>query len=56
MSCGVGHRPGLDPELQWLWRRLPAVALIRPLAWELPYAAGAAVKITKEKKKNRKFD
>ena len=34
----------LDPVLVWLWRR-PAVApLIRPLAWELPYAAGAALK------------
>ena len=44
MSCGVGHRCGLDPELQWLWRRTAAVALIRPLAWEPPHAAGAALK------------
>ena len=35
--------------LLWLWCRLPAAALIRPLAWELPYATGAALK---EKKKN----
>ena len=28
----------------WLWRRPSAVALIRPLAWELPYATGAALK------------
>ena len=43
MSCGVGHRCGLDPELLWLWCRLPATALIRPLAWEPPYAEGAAL-------------
>ena len=29
-------------DLVWLWRRLVAAALIRPLAWEHPYAAGAA--------------
>ena len=33
-----------DPTLLWLWRRLPATALIRPLAWEPPYAVGAALK------------
>ena len=26
----------------WLWRRQAAVALIGPLAWELPYASGVA--------------
>ena len=36
MSYGVGHRRGLDLALLW-----PAAAPIRPLAWELPYAAGA---------------
>ena len=40
MSCGVGHRHVSDPTLLWLWYRLAAVALIRPLAWEAPYAAG----------------
>ena len=44
MSCGVGHRHGLDPELLWLWCRLAATAPIGPLAWELQYAAGAALK------------
>ena len=44
MSCGVGHRCGLDPALLWLWHRPAAVALIRPLAWEPPYAASAALK------------
>ena len=43
MSCGVGHR-GLDLALLWLWRGPEAVALIRPLACELPYAVGAALK------------
>ena len=28
----------------WLWHRPAAVALIRPLAQELPYATGAALK------------
>ena len=28
----------------WLWRRLTATALIQPLAWEPPYASGAAPK------------
>ena len=44
MSYGVGGRPGLDPALLWLWYRLAAAALIRPLAWELPYGVGAALK------------
>ena len=34
----------LDPVLLWLWGRPGAAALIRPLAWELPYATGAAPK------------
>ena len=40
MNCGVGGRRGLDPELLWL----AATALIRPLAWEPPYATAAALK------------
>ena len=44
MSCGIGHRRGADPTLLWLWCRLAAAALIRLLAWELPYATGAALK------------
>ena len=44
MSCGVGCRLSSDPVLLWLWCRLAAAALIRPLARELPYAAGAALK------------
>ena len=45
MSCGVGCRHGSDPELLWLWRRQVATAPIQPLAWEPPYAAGAAQEI-----------
>ena len=30
--------------LLWLWHRPPAVALIQPLALELPYAMGVALK------------
>ena len=44
MSRSIGHRCGSDPALLWLWRRLAALALIGPLAWEPPYVAGAALK------------
>ena len=54
MSCGVGCRRGLDLALLWLWLWLAAAALIRPLAWELPYVTGAALKRQKEKKKKKK--
>ena len=39
-----------DSVLLWLWCRLAAVALIGPLAWEPPYAAGTALKRQKKKK------
>ena len=42
MSCGVRRRRSSDPELLWLWCRPAAVTLIQPLAWETPYAVGAA--------------
>ena len=38
MSSGVGRRRSSDLALLWLWRRPAATALIRPLAWEPPYA------------------
>ena len=44
VSYSVGSRCGSDPLLLWLWYRLAAVALIRLLAWELPYAASVALK------------
>ena len=62
VSCGVGCRHGSDPALLWLWRRPVATAPIGPLAWEPPYAEGAAQEIatttttTKDKKtKKKKF-
>ena len=54
MSCVVGHRFGLDPMLLWLWCRSAAVALIGPLAWELPYTMRAALKKAKIRKKFKK--
>jgi len=33
-----------DVVLPWLWFRLAAAALVRPLDWELPHAAAVAVK------------
>ena len=51
ISCRIGHRRGSDLALLWLWGRPAAIALIRPLAWEPPYAMGAALKRQKDKKK-----
>ena len=45
MSCAVDHRHGSDLTLLWL---------IGLLAWEPPYAAGAALKSKKKKKKEKK--
>ena len=44
MSCGIGRRRSSDLALLWLWCRPAAAALIGPLAWEPPYAVGAALK------------
>ena len=44
MSCGVGHRHGLDLALLWLCCRPAAVVLIQPLAWEPPYGGDMALK------------
>ena len=51
VSCGVGHRCGSDRTLLWLWCRWAAVSLIQLVAWELPYAVGAALKSKKRKRK-----
>ena len=48
MSCGVGHRCGLEPALLWLWLRLAAAVPIRPLAWEPAYAEGVALEKAKK--------
>jgi len=56
VSCGVGRRRCSNLVLLWLWRRPAAAALIRPLAWEPPYAVGEALeKRQKKKKKNNKM-
>ena len=54
VSCGVCRRYSSDPTLLWLWCRPEAVALIRPLAWEHPYATGTALQSKKKKKKKKK--
>ena len=53
----VGSIPGpaqcvKDPALLWLWCK--PTALIGPLAWEPPYAMGAALKRQKDKEKGKK--
>ena len=48
MSCGRGHRRGLD--LMWLWLWQAATAPIGPIAWEPPCAARVALKKQKKKK------
>ena len=55
MSCGIGCRHGSDPALMWLWDRPVATAPIGPLAWEPPYATGAALEKTKKKKRQKKY-
>ena len=50
VSYGVGRRRSSDPALLWLWRRPAATAPIRPLAWEPPYAVGAALEKAKRQK------
>ena len=54
MNYGVGCRRGSDLLLLWLWHRPAATAPIRPLAWESPYATGAALE-KDQKKKKKKF-
>ena len=56
MSCGAGHRGSSKPVLLWLWCRPAATALIRFLAWELPYAVSVALKKEKKKDKKKKED
>ena len=57
----MGSIPGLaqwvkDLALLWLWRRLAAAAMIQPLARELPYATGVAVKRKQTNKQKNETD
>ena len=49
MSCGVGRRHCSNLVCLWLWRGPAATALIPLLAWDSPYAVGAALKRQKNK-------
>ena len=51
MSYSVGHRHGLDPKLLWLCQA--AAAPIPPIAQELPYAIGAALKSKSKTEQNK---
>ena len=48
----VGRRHGLDLAWLWLRRRPAAIALIRPIAWEHPYAVSAALKSYKKRERD----
>ena len=50
----VGRRRSSDSALLWLWYWPAAIALIRLLAWEPPYAAGAAQEKAKRQKTKNK--
>ena len=55
MSC-VGCRQGSDPAVLWLWCWSVAIAPTGLLAWEPPYATGAALKRQKTFKKKKLFE
>ena len=55
MNCCIGDRCGSDPVLLWLWHGPAAAALIWPLAGELPYARGVALKRPPQKKSTFNF-
>ena len=48
MSCAVSRRLGSDLALLWLWCRPASAAPTGPLARELPYAVGVALKKKKK--------
>jgi len=53
VSCGVDHRRGSDLAWLWPWRRPAATVPVQSLAWEPPYAAGAALKRQNKKIKKK---
>ena len=54
MSYNVGHRRGSYLALQWLWRRPADAAAVQPLAWEIPFASGLALKRKEKERKGKK--
>ena len=54
MSCGVGHRRGLDPALLWLWWQAGSNSSNWTPAWERPYAVGVALEKDKKTQKDPK--
>ena len=44
MSCSIDYRCSSDLALLWLWCRPATAVPVQPLAWEHPYAMGAALK------------
>ena len=53
-SCSVGCGQGSDLTFLWLWCRLAAAALIGPLAQELPYPEGVALKRQKKEEEEER--
>ena len=60
MKTQVQSLPSLSGSRIWhyleLWCRPAATAPIRPLPWEPPYAAGAALEKEKKQKKKKKMN
>ena len=56
LSCGVGCRCSSDLAWMWLWHRPATAAAVQPLAWEHPYAVGAALKFKKKKESKNCFN
>ena len=54
-SCRVGCRCGSDLALMCLWYGPAAQAPIQPLARELPYTIGVAVKTKQKQKQTQRF-
>ena len=55
-ELGAGHIHSSDAKLLWLWCWPATVALIWPLAWELPYASDLkSKKKAKKKKKGKEY-
>ena len=56
VSRSLSRRCDLDPAFRqlWLWHKLAAAAPFPPLAWEPPYAAGAALEKAERQIKKKK--